>query len=444
MSASSRLGRMRSDAVGTEVRAGVVVTGTEVLTGRVADANGPWLADRLLELGVELAHITICGDRREDMEAQLRFLAGQDVDLIVTSGGLGPTADDLTLEVVAAFAGRPMALDEALEGRIAAIVEPLMRRWPNVDHEAVRTATRKQAMVPAGATVLEPAGTAPGMVVPPTEEGAPTVVVMPGPPRELQSMWPAAVDSQAFRAVTANAPDYQESMLRLFGIPESEIAETLRVAEGEIEGLDRLEITTCLRRGEVEVVVRHEPAGEAAWTALAELIGRRHADTLFSADGSSIDEQVAGLLDGQTIATAESCTGGLLAARLTERAGSSAYVNGGTVSYANEAKTGLLGVDPALIERHGAVSPEVADAMARGALERHGVDLAVAITGIAGPGGGSEEKPVGTVCWCVRHADGDRLDRAIRVPGGRVEVRDRSTTVAMHMLREFLGARAAA
>ena len=427
-----------------EVRAGVVVTGTEVLTGRVADANGPWLADRLLELGVELAHITICGDRREDMEAQLRFLAGQGVDLIVTSGGLGPTADDLTLEVVAAFAGRPMALDDALEGRIAAIVEPLMRRWPNVDHEAVRTATRKQAMVPGGATVIEPAGTAPGMVVPPTEEGAPTVVVMPGPPRELQAMWPAAVDSQAFRAVTANAPDYQESMLRLFGIPESEIAETLRVAEGEIEGLDRLEITTCLRRGEVEVVVRHEPAGEPAWAALADLIGRRHADTLFSTDGSSIDDQVAELLEGRTIATAESCTGGLLAARLTERAGSSAYVNGGTVSYANEAKTGLLGVDPALIERHGAVSPEVADAMALGALERHGVDLAVAITGIAGPGGGSEEKPVGTVCWCVRNADGDRLDRAIRVPGGRVEVRDRSTTVAMHMLREFLGARAAA
>ncbi len=419
------------------VRAGVVVTGTEVLTGRVTDANGPWLADRLLELGVELAHTTICGDRPEDMEAQLRFLSDQGVDLIVTSGGLGPTADDLTLEVVAGFTGRPLALDQALEQRITAIVEPLMRRWPNVDLEAVRTATRKQALVPQGATVIEPAGTAPGMVVP----GSPTIVVMPGPPRELQSMWPQAVASEPFRAVVADAPDYSESMLRLFGIPESEIAETLRVAEGQVEGLDRLEVTTCLRRGEVEVVVRHEPAGQAAWEALAALVADRHGDTLFSTDGSSIDDQVAELLEGHTIATAESCTGGLLAARLTERPGSSAYVNGGSVTYANEAKTGLLGVDPALIEAHGAVSPEVAAAMAGGALERHGVDLAVAITGIAGPDGGSAEKPVGTVCWCVRHADGGKLARNVRVPGGRVEVRDRSTTVAMHMLREFLGAR---
>ncbi len=422
------------------VRAGVVVTGTEVLTGRVRDANGPWLADRLLELGVELGHTTICGDRPEDMEAQLRFLSDQGVDLIVTSGGLGPTADDLTLEVVAGFTGRELALDEALEQRITAIVEPLMSRWPNVDPEAVRTATRKQALVPRGATVIEPAGTAPGMVVP----GSPAIVVMPGPPRELQSMWPQAVASEPFRTVVADAPAYRESMLRLFGIPESEIAETLRVAEGQVEGLDQLEVTTCLRRGEVEVVVRHEPAGQAAWEALAALVADRHGDTLFSTDGSSIDDQVAELLEGHTIATAESCTGGLLAARLTERPGSSAYVNGGSVTYANEAKTGLLGVEPVLIEEHGAVSPEVAAAMADGALERHGVDLAVAITGIAGPDGGSAEKPVGTVCWCVRHADGRALARNLRVPGGRVEVRDRSTTVAMHMLREFLGARIAA
>ena len=170
--------------------------------------------------------------------------------------------------------------------------------------------------------MVEPAGTAPGIVVP----GPPVVVVMPGPPRELQSMWPPAVESDPVRALVARAPDYEESMLRLFGIPESEIAETLRVAEGRIDGLERLEVTTCLRRGEVEVVVRHEPADEAAWTALAELIAERHADTLFSTDGASVDDQVAGLLEGLTIATAESCTGGLLAARLTERAGSSAYV----------------------------------------------------------------------------------------------------------------------
>ncbi len=374
------------------------------------------------------------------MEAQLRFLAAQGVDLIVTSGGLGPTADDLTLEVVAGFAGRPLALDEALEARITAIVEPLMSRWPNVDPDAVRAATRKQALVPEGATVIEPAGTAPGIVVP----GPPVVVVMPGPPRELQSMWPQAVDSDPVRALVARAPDYEESMLRLFGIPESEIAETLRVAEGRIDGLDRLEVTTCLRRGEVEVVVRHEPADEAAWTGLAELIAQRHADTLFSTDGSSIDDQVAELLEGLTIATAESCTGGLLAARLTERAGSSAYVNGGTVSYANEAKTGLLGVDPDLIERHGAVSPEVATAMAAGAIERHGVDVAVAITASRGPAAAATRSPwAPSAGACATPTEASwRARSASRAAGS--EVRDRSTTVAMHMLREFLGARVAA
>jgi nicotinamide-nucleotide amidase len=142
-----------------------MVTGTEVLTGRVRDRNGPWLSDRLMEMGVELAHITICGDRPEDMEAQLRFLAEQGVDLIVTSGGLGPTADDLTLEVVARFMGRPLALDEELEELIADILRPLMKRWPNLDFDAIRAANRKQALVPEGAHVIEPAGTAPGMVV---------------------------------------------------------------------------------------------------------------------------------------------------------------------------------------------------------------------------------------------------------------------------------------
>jgi nicotinamide-nucleotide amidase len=185
-------------------------------------------------------------------------------------------------------------------------------------------------------------------------------------------------------------------------------------------------------------VVRHEPAAADAWTALETLIAERHGNTLFSTDGSTVDEQVAGLLDGLMVATAESCTGGLMAARLTERPGSSAYVAGGTVAYANEAKTALLGVDPALIEKHGAVSPEVADAMAVGALDRFGADVAIAITGIAGPDGGTEEKPVGTVCWCTKRADGATLARDVRMPGDRNEVRDRSTTVGMHLLRRLL------
>src|SRR4051794_9577140 len=420
-------------------RAGIVVTGTEVLTGRVADRNGPWLADRLLELGVELAHITITGDRPEDIEAQLRFMADQGVDVVITSGGLGPTADDMTLEVVSGFVGRPLGLDVELEGKIAKILEPLMKRFTHLDPEAVLAANRKQALVPEGADVIDPAGTAPGLVVPPVNGSGPTVVVLPGPPRELHAMWPQAVQTEAFRQAVAGRTEYSQDTLRLFGIPESEIAETLRLAEGgEVPGFERLEITTCLRRAEVEVVVRHEPAGEEAWERLRDLIAERHGRTLFSTDGSTIDEQVAELLAGRWLGPAESCSGGLLAARLTERPGSSAYVAGSVVSYSNEAKADLLGVDPTLIERHGAVSPEVAEAMADGALARFEADTAVSITGVAGPGGGSEAKPVGYVCVCVKLADGRVLARDPRLPGDRTEIRDRSTTVAMHMLRRLL------
>jgi nicotinamide-nucleotide amidase len=420
-------------------RAGIVVTGTEVLTGRVADRNGPWLADRLLELGVELAHITITGDRPEDIDSQLRFMGEQGVDLVITSGGLGPTADDMTIEVVAGFTGRPLGLDEELEGKIAEILEPLMKRFSELDPEAVRTANRKQALVPEGAAVIDPAGTAPGLVVPPLNASGPTVVVLPGPPRELHAMWPHATETEAFREAVAGRTEYSQDTLRLFGIPESEIAETLRLAEGgEVPGFEQLEITTCLRRAEVEVVVRREPAGEATWERLRDLIAERHGRTLFSTDGSTVDEQVAALLAERWIGLAESCSGGLLAARLTERPGSSAYVAGSVVSYSNEAKAELLGVEPGLIERKGAVSPEVAEAMADGALARFQADTAVSITGVAGPGGGTEAKPVGYVCWCAKLADRSVLARDTILPGDRTEIRDRSTTVAMHLLRRLL------
>lgn len=415
-------------------RAGIVVTGTEVLSGRVRDRNGPWLSDRLLELGVELAHITICADRPEDIEAQLRFLAGQEVDLIVTSGGLGPTADDMTVEVVARFAGRALVRDEALERRIFEILEPLMKRFQNWEPEAMRAANRKQALVPDGAFVIYPVGTAPGVVVP----GKPTVVVLPGPPRELQPMWGVAVESEPVREAIAGRTSYEQAMVRMFGVPESGLAETLREAERKLDGFDALEITTCLRRGEVEMVTRYEPPAAPAYKALLELLRARHARELFSEDGSRVDDQVAALLGGRRVATAESCTAGLLAARLTERPGSSDYVAGGVVAYANEAKVELLGVDPALIEAHGAVSEEVAEAMAEGALERFEADTAVSVTGVAGPGGGSEEKPVGTVCWSVKLGDGTAITRRVVLPGDRADIRDRSTTVAMHLLRRAL------
>ena len=417
-------------------RAGVVVTGTEVLAGRVRDRNGPWLADRFAELGVELAHVTICGDRPEDMDAQLRFMTEQGVDLIVTSGGLGPTADDLTLDVVARFTDRPLQLDEQMERRIEAILERLSRRWRRIDPDALRAANHKQAMVPQGAEAIDPAGTAPGVVVP-GGDGLPAFVVMPGPPRELHEMWPAATATEAFRAAISGATTYSQRMIRLFGIPESEIAATLRTAADQIEGFSRLEITTCLRRGEVEAVIRSEASSDAAASAVAELIATDHAQALFSVDGSSIDDQVAELLGGMSIAVAESCTGGLMAARLTERPGSSAYVAGGVTAYADSAKVELLGVDADLIARNGAVSPEVADAMADGALARFGAEVAVAITGVAGPGG-TDQKPPGYVCWSVKRTDGASLARDIQLPGDRGEIRDRSTTVAMHLVRRLL------
>ena len=427
------------------IRAGIVVTGTEVLTGRVGDRNGPWLSEELLALGADPIAIAVVGDRPDEILRALRFLASEGCALIATSGGLGPTADDLTAAVVGEFQGREMVLDEALEGRIAEILRPLMSRWPDLDPEAILISNRKQAVIPAGAEILEPVGTAPGLVVTPLAGTGPTVVVLPGPPRELQPMWRAALQtSAALRAALVGAVEYRRDTLRLYGIPESEIAATLRAAQDAGIALERLEITTCLRRGEVEVVTRYEPGDAEVYEAFALLVRARHQRTLFSDDGSTVDEQVIALLRGhgsapvQTIAAAESCTGGLLSARLTERPGSSEVVRGGLVVYSNEAKVKLAGVDQALIERVGAVSEEVALALADGARAMLEADVGVGITGIAGPGGGTPDKPVGLVWLAVTHSDGRRATRSVTLPGSRADVRDRSTTVALHLVRRLL------
>ena len=422
------------------VRAGILVTGTEVLTGIITDRNGPWLSERLVEHGVDVATIQIVGDRPEDLMASLRFMASSGMALIVTSGGLGPTADDLTVEVVARFTGREMVLDDALEARIHEILRPLMSRWQGLDPDAIREANRKQAVVPSGATVLDPVGTAPGLVVPFADGSGPTVVVLPGPPRELHEMWDKALGTEAFQRAIAGATEYRRGIVRLYGIPESEIANTLRAAEDAGVSLEPLEITTCLRRGEIEVATRYEPSAEADYQAFVEFMAERHPAELFSPDGSTVDEQVASLLvrSGRTVAVAESCTGGLMSARLTERGGSSAYFLGGAVVYSNEAKVSMADVDPGLIERFGAVSTEVAEALGSGACARFGADLGIGITGIAGPGGGTEQKPVGTVCFSVWARDGARLTRRLRLPGTRSDIRERSTTVAMHLLRRVL------
>jgi competence/damage-inducible protein CinA-like protein len=418
-------------------RAGIVVTGTEVLTGRVADRNGPWLAEQLRLLGVDVGHVVVVGDRPEDLHGALRFLAGTGVTLVITSGGLGPTADDLTAQVVGEFQGRPSAVDTVLEREVGAMVDRLMaRRGWRADPRATAAGVRKQALVPLGATVLAPVGTAPGLVVPPAEgRDGPTVLVLPGPPSELQGMWPAAVAAPLTQAALAGAAELRQETVRLWGTLEAELAAILREHEDELAGL---EITTCLRDGELEIVTRFPPSAQAAYDRLSALLAEEYAGTLFST-GPTLDELVAGgFADrGLTVATAESCTGGLLAARLTERPGSSAWVLGGVTAYANSAKEQLLDVPPAVLAEQGAVSPEVAAALADGARARFGADIGVGITGVAGPGGGTPDKPVGTVHLCVAGPDGREL-RALRLPGSRTAVRERSVTMAMHLLRASL------
>ena len=420
------------------IRAGIVVTGTEVITGRISDSNGPWVSERLAELGVEVAHILVVADRPDDLEAALRFLAEEGMDLIVTTGGLGPTADDLTAEVVGKFAGRELVLDEEMLEKIAEILRAFARRRAfNIDEEAMLEANRKQAMVPEGAEAIDPVGTAPGLVVP---AGDRVVIVLPGPPRELQPMWPIALEAPAVREILDRSTPLHGYTMRMFGVPESEIAKTLRELEGD-DGIavGDVEITTCLRRGEIEIDIRFRDEQAAIADQVRDGLAARHPKETFSLDGATIDEQVAQLLVGRRLGLAESCSGGLMAARITDRRGSSAYMAGSVVAYSNEAKAELLGVDPALIEAKGAVSPEVAEAMAIGALERFGADVAVSITGIAGPDGGTEEKPVGYVCFNARLADGTVIARDPVIPGGRLDIRERSALVGMHLLRTLLG-----
>ncbi len=421
------------------IRAGIVVTGTEVLSGAVTDRNGPWLSRELYALGVEVAEIVIVGDRPSDIEQALSLMESQRLQLILTSGGLGPTADDLTVQTVARHLGLEVFTDAELEGRIEEIVRPLRARR-GVDAEALRAGNSKQATIPRGAAILEPVGTAPGLVI---AAGGPgradrVVVVLPGPPRELQPMWRQAVDVEPLRGLLAGAETGQLRTMRLFGVPESQLAQTLRAAQRDGVRLDLLEVTTCQHRGELEITTRLRDADAGIYGAFEEMMAATHPEELFSTDGKSVDEQVAALLSGRSIAIAESCTGGLLAARLTDVPGSSRYVRGGLVVYSNEAKVALAGVPQELLVAHGAVSEPVAAALAQGARSALDAEIGVGVTGIAGPGGGTPQKPVGLVWLSVAGPGQQTLTRSVRLPGGRAEVRERAVTVAMHMIRRAL------
>ncbi|MGE4427332.1 MAG: nicotinamide-nucleotide amidohydrolase family protein [Solirubrobacteraceae bacterium] len=443
-------------------RAAVIVTGTEVLGGWVTDRNGPWLARRLGALGVRHVTTITVGDRPEDLLGALEDVGRRGIDLVLTSGGLGPTEDDLTTETVAAFTGRPLALDEALESRIWERVLAFVRRRggePMMDLDALRAANRKQALVPAGAAVLEPLGTAPGLVVPgehgvvdgaasATDEAAPargrttvpTVVVLPGPPRELEPMWLAVEDGDLLDVALRGAVRQGESTLRVFGIHEAQLADLLRDARRDGVPVDRLEVTTCAHRGELEVVTRWDPSEEASAIALEEYIAATVPKALYSRDGRGVADHVLDLARdlGWTAGTAESCTGGLVAAALTDVPGSSDVVHGGVVAYDDDIKRRVLRVDGGDLAEHGAVSAAVAQQMARGALDALHVDIAVSTTGVAGPGGGTEAKPVGTVFVAVATRDGRDEVRHISVPGDRASVRERTVTSTLHLLRRVL------
>lgn len=420
-----------------QLRAGIVITGTEVLTARIQDRNGPWLSEALRGFGFDVVHITICRDREADIRAQLDFMAAADVDLICTTGGLGPTADDMTAAIVGDFCGRPSHLHQPTLDRINEIIAGFAMRM-NWDQQALEAGSRKQAMVPQGADILGPAGTAPGLVVSPAEGfDVPPVIVLPGPPGELQKIWAEAVETQTFRALAQRTVVYEEQMIRMIGVPESDIAKTLRDFD-ESDGLGDLEITTCLRKAEMEILISHRPEEHALRDRLVDAFRAQYGDAIFSESDETVDQQIVRLLGGRTLALAESCTGGMLAERLTAVAGASAYFKGSAVTYANDAKVRVLSVPQDQLDLYGAVSAEVAESMAEGALALFAADFAVAITGVAGPDGGSDEKPVGTVNFHAVASDGRSRALGIVLPGRRIDIQERASTVALHLVRQLL------
>ena len=412
-------------------RAVIVVTGSELVRGERTDLNGPFLARSVLALGLEPARIHVVGDAPEELEAALREAVAS-ADLVAVSGGLGPTHDDRTVEVVARVAGLELELRPELEAEIEAISRAVAERMKR-SYTDFAEGVRKQATLPAGAESLGLAGTAPGMVV---EVGETPVVVLPGPPAELQRLWPNALTTAAVRRVLDGGTPPLRRTLRFFGPGESTVAQAFREAGGDGGGV---EVTICARDFEIVMDVLAEPAAEERAERLTEALRERLDRFLYSDDGRSVEEIVLALCRdrGLTLATAESCTGGLVAARLTAVPGFRDTTRGGVVAYSNELKLSELGVEPALLEEHGAVSAEVAEAMARGARERLGADVTIAVTGVAGPGGGTEEKPIGLVYFHVETPDGG-AGASFSFPGDRESIRRRSVVASLHLARRLL------
>jgi nicotinamide-nucleotide amidase len=414
-------------------RAAIVATGSELVRGERRDRNGPFLAAEAVRLGLEPASISIVGDAAADLEHAFR--EAFEADLCLVSGGLGPTHDDRTVELVARAAGRELMVDAELEEQIGSISRLIAERLRR-PYEDFAAGVRKQATRPEGSISLGLAGTAPGLVLDLDEC---VVVILPGPPPELQRLWPRALETPPVQRVIARAPAREHAVLRFFGTPESAVAEALAAAGGEGDGVN---VTICARDFEIHVDLFVEPGAESHAASIVDSLRGRLGGYLFGEDERTISEIVLDLCRarGLTLATAESCTGGLVAARLTSVPGSSDVFRGSVVAYANDVKEESLGVPSDVLETFGAVSAEAAEAMARGARERLGVDVAVAVTGIAGPDGGSEEKPVGLV---LAHALGPDGERSVRteLPGDREMIRGRATAASLHLVRRLLESR---
>jgi nicotinamide-nucleotide amidase len=411
----------------TSRRATIVATGSELVRGDRHDRNGPFLASSLLRLGIDPARITIVGDDAADLEQALR--EGLDDDLLVVSGGLGPTHDDRTIELLARAAGVGLHTDEDLAAQIEDISRRVATRLnrPYADFEH---GVRKQATIPEGALVVGLAGTAPAVVL---EAEGTVAVALPGPPRELQALWPRVLETDPMRRLLERAHVPERRVLRFYGASESEVAQALAAAGGEGDGVD---VTICARDFEIHVDLFVQPGAEARADELEVGLASRH---LFSREETGTAELVLSLLRerGLRLATAESCTGGLVAARLTDVPGASDVFAGSIIAYSNEVKAAELGVPEEVLRDHGAVSAETAAAMAEGARARLGVDVAVSVTGIAGPDGGTDEKPVGLV---YLHASGPMGERRRRFdfPGDRATIRGRATVAALHLVRALV------
>lgn len=411
-------------------RAAIVASGSELVRGDRYDRNGPFLAASLLRLGIEPARITLVGDGEADLEQALRD--GLEFDLLCVSGGIGPTHDDRTIELLARAAGAELRVDESLVGEIQEISRRVAERLrrPYADFSE---GVRKQATVPAGAVAISPVGTAPAVVL---DTGRCIAVALPGPPRELQALWPQVLETDAVRALLERAQARARRVLRFYGISESAVARALAAAGGEGHGVD---VTICAREFEIHVDLFVSPGADARADTIEEGLATPLAAALYSRDEQPVAELVLDALRsrGLTLATAESCTGGLVAARLTDVAGSSDVFRGAVVAYANDVKAAQLGVGEDVLAAHGAVSAETAEAMAAGARARLGADVAVAVTGVAGPGGGTSEKPVGLVYLHASGPTGERRQR-LDLPGDRETIRLRATVAALHLVRKLV------